>query len=105
MSSTPVDVAMRERAFQTDKRIPDSGELPASRRAEREYGRLRVRDPANDSIVKSVSNIGLVSGECSDHRYGISKCFRPNKRASIDHAPGPIIAKVAPEVANKMETP
>jgi len=26
-------------------------------------------------------------------------CFRPNSRASIDHAPGPIIAEVAPKVA------
>lgn len=31
-----------------------------------------------------------------------SKCFLPNKRASMDHAPGPIIARVAPSVAKMM---
>ena len=34
------------------------------------------------------------------YRCGISKCFRPNRRASMDHAPGPIIANVAPDAAN-----
>ena len=29
-------------------------------------------------------------------------CFLPNNLASIDQAPGPIIAKVAPRVANMM---
>ena len=29
-------------------------------------------------------------------------CFLPKSRASIDQAPGPIIAKVAPRVANMM---
>ena len=29
-------------------------------------------------------------------------CFLPKRRASMDQAPGPIIAKVAPRVANMM---
>ena len=29
-------------------------------------------------------------------------CFLPNSRASIDQAPGPTIARVAPRVANMM---
>jgi hypothetical protein len=29
-------------------------------------------------------------------------CLLPNNRASMDHAPGPIIAKLAPRVANIM---
>src|SRR6516165_628692 len=39
------------------------------------------------------------------YRYGISKCFRPNRRASMDHAPGPTIANVAPDVAKRMGIP
>ena len=31
-------------------------------------------------------------------------CFLPNSRASIDQAPGPIIAKVAPRIASIMGT-
>jgi hypothetical protein len=31
-------------------------------------------------------------------------CFLPKSRASIDQAPGPIIAKVPPRVANMMAT-
>ena len=30
-------------------------------------------------------------------------CFLPNSRASMDQAPGPIIAKVAPRIANVTE--
>ena len=44
-------------------------------------------------------------GRTSVYRWGISKCFRPNNCASTDHAPGPIIASVAPDVANMMESP
>ena len=39
------------------------------------------------------------------YRSRISKCFLPNRRASMDHAPGPIIASVAPDVANMMGSP
>lgn len=39
------------------------------------------------------------------YRCGISKCFRPKRRASIDHAPGPIIASVRPNAASIMEMP
>ena len=39
------------------------------------------------------------------YRYGISKCFRPNRCASRDQAPGPIIASDAPDVANRMGIP
>jgi hypothetical protein len=39
------------------------------------------------------------------HRWGISKCFRPNRCASMDHAPGPNIASVAPNAANRMGIP
>ena len=31
-------------------------------------------------------------------------CLLPNKRASIDHAPGPIMANVAPMTANMTDT-
>jgi hypothetical protein len=31
-------------------------------------------------------------------------CLRPNRRASIDHAPGPIMAKVAPMTAKMTDT-
>ena len=44
-------------------------------------------------------------GRAGIYRRGISKCFRPNRRASIDHAPGPVIANVAADVARRMEIP
>jgi hypothetical protein len=44
-------------------------------------------------------------GGDSIYRCGISICFRPNRRASRDHAPGPIIASAAPEVASMMGVP
>jgi len=31
--------------------------------------------------------------------FQLAKCFLPNSRASIDHAPGPIIARVTPSIA------
>jgi len=31
-------------------------------------------------------------------------CFLPKSRASSDHAPGPIVARVRPNVANIIET-
>jgi len=37
--------------------------------------------------------------EITLYRCGISKCFLPKRRASIDHAPGPIIARLAPKAA------
>ena len=45
------------------------------------------------------------SGAREVYRCEISKCFRPNSRASMDNAPGPIIANVAPDVAKRMGIP
>src|SRR5579862_4597156 len=36
------------------------------------------------------------------YRWGIRIRFRPNRRASTDHAPGPIIARAAPNAASTM---
>jgi hypothetical protein len=44
----------------------------------------------------------LFRGRGKHYRCEISKCFRPKRRASTDHAPGPIIASVAADVANKI---
>ena len=33
------------------------------------------------------------------HLFQVVMCFRPKRRASMDHAPGPIMAMVAPRVA------
>jgi len=35
-------------------------------------------------------------------RSGVWMCFRPKSRASIDHLPGPTIAKLAPKAASMM---
>jgi len=36
------------------------------------------------------------------YRWGIRIRFRPNRRASTDHAPGPIMARAAPNAASTM---
>jgi hypothetical protein len=55
----------------------------------RHFGERRLTPPGRGNI----------------YRCGISKCLRPNRRASMDHAPGPIIASAAPDAANRMEIP
>ncbi len=41
--------------------------------------------------------------ERSRQIFQLAKCFLPNSRASIDHAPGPIIARVTPSIAKMKE--
>ena len=59
-------------------------------------------EEALPSWVKKANPFG---GGARTYRCRISKCFRPNRRASTDHAPGPIIANDAPDVAKRIGIP
>ena len=55
--------------------------------------------PKNAGVV--FLNRGAHPRLCASYRSGGTMCFLPNTQASIDHVPGPIIAKVAPRTARK----
>src|SRR5438034_7647404 len=61
-------------------------------------GRLTCRSLRSETrrapLVLLWSLLGL------SYRWGIRIRFRPNRRASTDHAPGPIIARAAPNAAS-----
>src|SRR5580693_8951978 len=54
------------------------------------------------SLRSETRRVALVLGLCLglSYRWGIRIRFRPNRRASTDHAPGPIIARAAPNAAS-----
>jgi hypothetical protein len=61
---------------------------------------LRLTRPVV-ALAETSSALILRSRRLSfSYRWGIRIRFRPNKRASTDHAPGPIIAREAPNAAS-----
>jgi hypothetical protein len=66
-------------------------------------GREVNTSPACGSLLADVGALFCCSLFLGlSYRWGIRIRFRPNRRASRDHAPGPIIARAAPNAASRM---